>query len=48
MGTEDGIWTNEHVTQLGPGRLLCLSSHGLFKCLTELHHKDNFFPQQFS
>lgn len=29
MGTEEEIWTNEHVTQLGLGCLLCLNSHEL-------------------
>lgn len=40
MGTEEEIWTNEHVTQHGLGRLLCLNSHRLpdFKCLTEFYH----------
>lgn len=39
MGAEEKIWTNEHVTQHGLGRLLCLSSHRLpdFKYFTEFY-----------
>lgn len=29
MGAGEKIWTNEHVTQRGLGRLLCLNSHRL-------------------
>lgn len=40
MGAEEKIWTNEHFTQRGLGRLLCLSSHKLInlKSLTEFYH----------